>query len=97
MTPRRITYDFTGEGRGPEPGDKLVTSRSVYQVIGSRLVVRRELVEGTRRFSLVVIRLGTKPGDLDPPYEGQAHFPLRWYPRGSRKRSSNARQRRANV
>lgn len=95
LRPRRIMYDFHGDGRGPEPGDFIQTTRSVYAVITSRLVVRRELVSPGRRYMLEVEKVPALP---KPIGVRALIFPLRWYPRGSRRRSaSNARQRRANV
>ncbi len=84
MTPRRITYDWHGgEGVGPVAGDVLRTSRSYYQILESRLVVRQSRLAAGERFSLVVVRV-----DAYTAGAGSRVFDLRWYPRGSRKRSS---------
>lgn len=98
MNPRRITYDYDGPHRDPEPGDLIVTSRSVYLVHAARLVARRELVGTARRFALVVERMTWEPSEAEAKLDPMRRvYEMRWYPRGSRKRSSNARQRRANV
>lgn len=76
MTPKRITYDVSDDGPGPDVGDVLMSSRSAYLVVSSRAVRTRD---GVRRFALGVLRFAVE----DAP-KGR-RLTLRWHYRNAKR------------